>query len=103
MGQSEAEQRIMDGSAWNDFCDELKELGQLVFRPEVPADPFNRALGFRHLLRLLRGGIDLSGEGRMSACGVATRGCVAYQTHWCRKNPLSSDTVSLDPGVSRQL
>ena len=58
MGQSEAEQRIMDGSAWNDFCDELKELGQLVFRPEVPADPFNRALGFRHLLRLLRGGIE---------------------------------------------
>lgn len=58
MGQSEAEQRITDGSAWNDFCDELKEIGQLVFRPEVPADPFNRALGFRHLLRLLRGGIE---------------------------------------------
>jgi hypothetical protein len=58
VGQTEAEQRIMDGSAWNDFCDQLKELGELVFRPEVPADPFNRALGYRHLLRLLRGGIE---------------------------------------------
>ena len=58
MAQSEAEKRIMDGSVWNDFCDQLKELGQLVFRPEVPDDPFNHALGYRHLLRLLRGGIE---------------------------------------------
>ena len=49
MAQSEAEKRIMDGSVWNEFCDQLKELGQLVFRPEVPDDPFNHALGYRHL------------------------------------------------------
>lgn len=58
MSPTPAEQRILDGSVWNDFCDKLKEAGQLVFRPEVPDDVLTRALGFRHLTRLLRGGLE---------------------------------------------
>ena len=53
---SRAEERILDGSVWNDFCDQLKSLGDLVCRPESPGDVLNRALGYRYLTRLLRGG-----------------------------------------------
>ena len=45
--QRTAEQRILDGSVWNDFCDKLKEMGQLVCRSESPDDVLNRALGYR--------------------------------------------------------
>ena len=57
---SRAEERILDGSAWNDFCDQLKGLGELVCRPEAPGDVLNRALGYRYLTRLLRGGLESS-------------------------------------------
>jgi len=53
-----AEERILDGRIWNDFCDGLKELGALVLREEAPSDVFNRAEGFRYLTRLLRGGLE---------------------------------------------
>ena len=57
---SRAEERILDGSMWSDFCDQLKELGELVCRPETPSDVQNRALGYRYLTRLLRGGLESS-------------------------------------------
>jgi len=55
-----AEKRILDGSVWDDFCDQLKGLGQLIRRPETPKDPLNQALGYRYLSRLLRGGLESS-------------------------------------------
>ncbi len=55
---SRAEQRILDGSAWNDFCDRLKALGELVRRAETPHDVQNQALGYRYLTRLLRAGLE---------------------------------------------
>ena len=45
-------------SVWVDFCDQLKELGDLVRRPETPDDPQNRALGYRYLTQLLRAGLE---------------------------------------------
>ena len=60
MSADETEQRIMDGSIWIDFCEQLKQLGQLVERPETPDDPQNRALGYRYLTQLLRAGLESS-------------------------------------------
>jgi len=51
-------QRLMDGGVWEDFCDQLKELGTLIQRPETPDDPQNRALGYRYLTQLLRAGLE---------------------------------------------
>ena len=57
-----SERKLIDGSIWSEFCDELKALGPLVMRPELPADPFNRALAFRCLTQLLRAGLEAQSE-----------------------------------------
>lgn len=59
---SAAEQSILDGSAWADFCDSLKEAGDIILRKEVPDDLFNRAEGYRYLSRLLRASLDSNVE-----------------------------------------
>jgi hypothetical protein len=50
--------KLSDGAVWDEFCDALRRLGPLVTRPELPADPFNRAIGFRALAQLLRAGLE---------------------------------------------
>ena len=60
--EEETLQRLMDGSAWDEFCDRLKEVGRHVLRPEVPADPFTRAEGYRYLTRVLRSSFDIFTE-----------------------------------------
>ncbi len=54
----DAERRILDGSAWRDFCRALERAGDAVLRPETPAAPFDRAEGWRYLTRLLRAGLE---------------------------------------------
>src|ERR1700760_3150124 len=58
MTDQTAADRMMSGKAWEDFCDALKEAGKIVQRPEVPNDTFNKALGYRFLTALLRGGLE---------------------------------------------
>ncbi len=58
MGQSDGEKKVLDGSAWDEFCDALKAAGQIVQSPNAPRDAFNRAEGYRYLTRLLRGGLE---------------------------------------------
>jgi hypothetical protein len=62
MSNDEAEQRIIDGSAWHAFCDALKKAGDGVLRSENPGDAFNRAEGYRYLTRLLRAGLEAQVE-----------------------------------------
>ena len=54
MSDQDSEQRILDGTAWADFCDALKRAGDVVLRPGSPLDAFDRAEGFRYLSRLSR-------------------------------------------------
>jgi hypothetical protein len=59
MAESSAAEKAMSGKVWEEFCDVLKEAGKVALRPEVPADPFTRALGFRFLAGVLRGGLEM--------------------------------------------
>lgn len=56
------ESRLVDGTLWDDFCDRLKIVGRQVTRPEIPADPFTRAEGYRYLTRVLRSAFDIFTE-----------------------------------------
>ena len=58
MTQSEAEQRIIDGRAWADFCRALERAGDAVLRPTTPATSLDRAEGWRYLTRLLRAALE---------------------------------------------
>lgn len=64
MTPSTAEQKILDGSAWEDFCDALKAAGKIIQSEGAPQDPFNQAEGYRYLTRLLRGGLETALENR---------------------------------------
>ena len=47
-----AEQRLMDGDAWRDFCERLQRTGERILQDDFPDEPTARAEGFRHLSRL---------------------------------------------------
>ncbi len=48
--------------AWGRFCDELKEAGRVLSRDTTPHDELTRAEGYRHLVRLIRDGFDMTCE-----------------------------------------
>lgn len=62
MKSDEALTRLASGQAWEEFCDRLKEVGQIIRRPEVPASELDRAEGLRYLARLTRLGLELCFE-----------------------------------------
>jgi hypothetical protein len=49
-----SDERVQGGLAWAEFCDALKDAGEIVLRDGSPDDPFDRAEGFRYLSRLTR-------------------------------------------------
>ena len=56
---NEALARVMDGRSWDDFCDALKKAGHdIVLAPTAPANPIDRAEGWRYLARLTRGAFE---------------------------------------------
>jgi hypothetical protein len=55
-------ERTTSGLAWRDFCTVLARAGDVILRPEAPADPLDRAEGFRYLTRVLRLALELQVE-----------------------------------------
>ncbi|MEH6516177.1 MAG: DUF1214 domain-containing protein [Halioglobus sp.] len=58
MTDKTAEQRVLSGEAWAEFCDGLKQAGDLVFAEKAPTNAFDRAEGYRYLSRMLRAGLE---------------------------------------------
>src|SRR6476661_7014896 len=54
----ETTQKVVDGTAWREFCAMLADAGEVILAEGNPADPLDRAEGFRMLTRLLRGALE---------------------------------------------
>ncbi len=54
--------KIDSGEAWAEFCDLLKQAGEVLQRSDIAADTFEKAEGHRYLARLLRAGLMSFGE-----------------------------------------
>ena len=65
--ETAAEQRVLSGKTWEEFCDGMKEAGKLVEARLAPHDAFNRAEGYRYLARMMRAGLESFLEGGDSA------------------------------------
>jgi hypothetical protein len=50
----DAQDAVLTGRAWTEFCTALEQAGQVVLRESSPVTPLDRAEGFRYLTRLLR-------------------------------------------------
>jgi hypothetical protein len=54
--------RASAAATWEQYCEQLKEAGRVLLRPEAPWSELDRAEGLRYLARLTRVGLDLSFE-----------------------------------------
>jgi len=46
------------GQIWEEFCESLKQAGNVLRRPETPSDTQTQAEGYRFLMRMLRVGFE---------------------------------------------
>ncbi|MGE0785153.1 MAG: DUF1214 domain-containing protein [Sandaracinaceae bacterium] len=51
-------ERILDGTTWSEFCDRLKEAGEVILSDAAPKSAFDRAEGFRYLSRITRAALQ---------------------------------------------
>jgi hypothetical protein len=51
---SSADEAVLSGRAWSEFCQALEQAGQQVLRESAPKTPLDVAEGYRYLTRLLR-------------------------------------------------
>jgi hypothetical protein len=58
MSSDASGERIVDGTAWREFCRALERAGDTILQAGTPDDAFQRAEGLRYLTRLLRAGLD---------------------------------------------
>jgi hypothetical protein len=52
------QQRVLTGTAWEEYCDTIKAAGAAMLFPGSPKDVLNQAEGYRYLTRLVRGGLE---------------------------------------------
>ncbi len=57
-GSSEGETEPDPGQMWDEFCESLKQAGDVFRRPETPSDSQTLAEGYRFLMRMLRVGFE---------------------------------------------
>src|ERR1043166_2491044 len=57
-----AEDDVVSGQVWDEFCETLKRSGRQILRPEAPVSALDRAEGWRYLTRLLRIGLEMHME-----------------------------------------
>jgi hypothetical protein len=50
---SDADEKLLSGKAWHEFCDELKAVGDVIIGADSSEDTRERTDGFRYLTRLL--------------------------------------------------
>lgn len=53
-----SDDKVLDGRAWSELCDALKDAGNIVLGADQPSDPLTRAEGFRYLSRLTRAALQ---------------------------------------------
>jgi len=56
--QNRARERLLNGEAWNDFCEQLKVSGQLIETFGDEASEQDRAEWYRYLTRMVRNGFE---------------------------------------------
>ena len=71
----EITQKVVDGTAWREFCDMLADAGQAILAEGNPDSPLDRAEGFRMLTRLLRGALETKLEFGRPDDPVLVRAC----------------------------
>ena len=76
MDDEQAYRRLLDNSAWAQFCDELKAAGEEILRPSAPKSPQDLAEGYQFLTRMVRSAFELIVEG-----GDASRPWLAKSLH----------------------
>jgi hypothetical protein len=54
-----AEDDVVSGKVWDEFCETLKRSGRQILRPEAPATALDRAEGWRYLTRLMRIALEM--------------------------------------------
>lgn len=62
MAFGDTEHDAMLHEAWNEFCERLKEAGDLVFADPAPATPLERAVGLQYVARNISFGLDIDLE-----------------------------------------
>ncbi len=71
----EITQKVVDGTAWREFCDLLADAGEAILADGNPDSPLDRAEGFRMLTRLLRGALETKLEHGRAREPVLVRAC----------------------------
>jgi hypothetical protein len=71
----EITQKVVDGTAWREFCGMLADAGEVILAEGNPDTPLDRAEGFRMLTRLLRGALESKLEFGRATEPVLVRAC----------------------------